>query len=126
MCCRFPRRTFIAVDLTSRGPGRASWHAGDLVDQTPSSHKDIGQVMADQRDLVTVGSTLHHVLNYKGGLNNGVASSANGVVLGSGAIGGAGDSGSQGWRFEPSLPSKKMLERGDVRVAPEPVRWCDR
>jgi tRNA-splicing ligase RtcB len=62
------RRTFTATDLKRAMEGRA-WQAdkaGDLVDEIPASYKDIDQVMADQRDLVTVESTLHQVLNYKG------------------------------------------------------------
>jgi RNA-splicing ligase RtcB len=37
-----------------------------LIDEAPQAYKDIGQVMADQADLVAVEHTLHQILNYKG------------------------------------------------------------
>lgn len=40
--------------------------ATSLLDEIPSSYKDIDAVMADQTDLVEVQHTLHQVLNYKG------------------------------------------------------------
>lgn len=46
-----------------------TWNEGDaaeLVDEHPDAYKDIDQVMADQRDLVTPIHTLNQILNYKG------------------------------------------------------------
>ena len=40
--------------------------ADQLVDEIPSSYKDIDQVMADQTDLVEVLHSLTQILNYKG------------------------------------------------------------
>ena len=40
--------------------------AATLLDEHPSSYKDIDQVMADQADLVMVQHTLRQVFNYKG------------------------------------------------------------
>ena len=62
------RRTFSAGDLRAAMAGKV-WledRAASLVDEIPSSYKDIDQVMADQADLVTVDHTLRQVLNYKG------------------------------------------------------------
>ena len=62
------RRTFTGADL-KREMGDRVWQSGsatDLVDEIPSSYKDIETVMADQADLVTIKHTLHQVFNYKG------------------------------------------------------------
>ncbi len=40
--------------------------AESLLDEIPSSYKDIDQVMADQKDLVEIHHTLHQILNFKG------------------------------------------------------------
>ncbi|MBP7928630.1 MAG: RtcB family protein [Acidimicrobiia bacterium] len=37
-----------------------------LIDEDPRAYKDIDEVMANQRDLVTIEHELHQVLNYKG------------------------------------------------------------
>lgn len=37
-----------------------------LIDEDPRAYKDIDEVMANQRDLVTVEHTLRQILNYKG------------------------------------------------------------
>ncbi len=37
-----------------------------LLDEHPDSYKDIGKVMADQADLVSIETELHQILNYKG------------------------------------------------------------
>ncbi len=62
------KATFTAADLAEQMAGK-TWLAGRadrLVDEIPSSYKDIDQVMADQTDLVQVEHTLTQVLNYKG------------------------------------------------------------
>ena len=56
-------------DLISEMQGVTSWQsskASYLIDEIPSSYKDIDQVMEDQKDLVKIEHTLHQVLNYKG------------------------------------------------------------
>lgn len=62
------KRQFTAEDLAGMMEGKVwnSDHAGSLIDEIPSSYKDIDQVMADQADLVEIEHTLHQVLNYKG------------------------------------------------------------
>lgn len=63
------KRELTAADLTER-MGNRTWNADradQLVDEHPSSYKDIDQVMADQEDLVTIRHTLSQVFNYKGG-----------------------------------------------------------
>ena len=62
------RRTLDVDGLREQMAGRA-WNdlqADALLDEDPRSYKDIDQVMADQRDLVSVQHTLSQVLNYKG------------------------------------------------------------
>ena len=62
------RKAFTGTDLVARMAGR-TWQASDaeaLVDEIPDAYKDIDQVMADQRDLVTVRHTLRQVINMKG------------------------------------------------------------
>ncbi len=62
------KKQFTAADLATQMAGK-TWQsdlAGSLVDEIPSSYKDIDEVMAAQADLVTVLHTLHQVLNYKG------------------------------------------------------------
>jgi len=62
------RRSFTGADLAAQMGDRV-WqadHADQLVDEIPSSYKDIDQVMADQTDLVEVVHSLTQILNYKG------------------------------------------------------------
>jgi RNA-splicing ligase RtcB len=62
------RRSFTGADLTAQMGDRV-WqtdNADQLVDEIPSSYKDIDQVMADQTDLVEVLHSLTQILNYKG------------------------------------------------------------
>jgi hypothetical protein len=62
------RRTFTAKDLREQMGDRV-WQdrvADELIDEIPSSYKDIDVVMEDQKDLVSVVHTLHQILNYKG------------------------------------------------------------
>ncbi|HVM06393.1 MAG TPA: RtcB family protein [Acidimicrobiales bacterium] len=62
------KKLFTKADLAEQMKGKV-WLAGraeSLVDEIPSSYKDIDQVMADQADLVEVRHTLRQVLNYKG------------------------------------------------------------
>lgn len=62
------KKLFTVDDLAAQMQGK-TWladRAASLIDEIPSSYKDIDQVMADQADLVTVEHTLHQVLNYKG------------------------------------------------------------
>lgn len=62
------KRTFDEADLAELMAGKVwlSDRAKSLVDEIPFAYKDIGQVMADQADLVRVTHTLNQVLNYKG------------------------------------------------------------
>lgn len=62
------KRLYGGADLAEMMQGKVwrSDHAADLVDEIPSSYKDIHQVMADQADLVRVTHTLTQVLNFKG------------------------------------------------------------
>jgi tRNA-splicing ligase RtcB len=62
------RRTLTVESLNDAMAGKAwlSRDAARLLDEHPDAYKDIDQVMADQRDLVTVQHTLTQVFNYKG------------------------------------------------------------
>jgi RNA-splicing ligase RtcB len=62
------KRRFTTEDLVAQ-MGDRTWLAGraqDLIDEIPSSYKDIDEVMAAQTDLVEVVAELGQVLNYKG------------------------------------------------------------
>ncbi|ACZ88103.1 RtcB family protein [Streptosporangium roseum] len=62
------RKKLTAASLTEAMDGR-TWNADRaeaLVDEHPEAYKSIDQVMADQRDLVTVQHTLRQIFNYKG------------------------------------------------------------
>lgn len=62
------KKTFTVDDLRAQMGDRA-WLEGkaeSLLDEIPSSYKDIDQVMDDQKDLVEIEHTLHQVLNFKG------------------------------------------------------------
>ena len=62
-------RRELTPESLAEAMGDRAWNADRaeaLVDEHPSSYKDIDQVMADQSDLVQVVHTLHQVLNYKG------------------------------------------------------------
>lgn len=62
------KKEYTVEDLAREMEGK-TWladKAESLLDEIPSSYKDIDQVMADQQDLVEVQHTLHQVLNYKG------------------------------------------------------------
>lgn len=62
------KKQFTTDDLTELMAGKV-WlkdKAQSLVDEIPSSYKDIDAVMADQTDLVDVKHTLRQILNYKG------------------------------------------------------------
>ncbi len=62
------KKQFTEADLAAAMEGK-TWlkdKAHSLVDEIPSSYKDIDSVMADQTDLVEVKHTLHQILNYKG------------------------------------------------------------
>lgn len=62
------RRRLTVESLRHEMEGRA-WNAAQaeqLLDEHPSSYKDIDQVMADQADLVRIEHSLRQVLNYKG------------------------------------------------------------
>jgi len=62
------KKQFTQADLAEQMEGKVwlSDRAASLVDEIPSSYKDIDTVMEDQKDLVTVQHTLSAVLNYKG------------------------------------------------------------
>jgi tRNA-splicing ligase RtcB len=62
------RKTLSAESLTEAMSGR-TWLADQskaLVDEHPAAYKDIGEVMRQSADLVTVEHRLRAVLNYKG------------------------------------------------------------
>jgi tRNA-splicing ligase RtcB len=62
------KRQLTVESLRDAMAGKA-WLDGNaqaLLDEHPSAYKDIDQVMADQRDLVTIQHTLSQVFNYKG------------------------------------------------------------
>ncbi len=62
------KRQHTAADLR-RQMGDRVWQrdqADKLIDEIPSSYKDIDEVMAAQSDLVAIVHTLRQVLNYKG------------------------------------------------------------
>ncbi|HLU74895.1 MAG TPA: RtcB family protein [Nonomuraea sp.] len=62
------KRELSARSLREAMRGR-TWNAdraAALVDEHPDAYKPIDQVMADQKDLVTVQHTLRQVFNYKG------------------------------------------------------------
>jgi tRNA-splicing ligase RtcB len=54
------------LKASMRGRTWQSDKADELLDEAPMAYKDIGQVMADQADLVRVDHELRAVLNYKG------------------------------------------------------------
>jgi len=62
------RRELSLVEFVTSMEGR-DWQqdkADQLLDEAPQAYKDIGQVMADQADLVAVEHVLRQILNYKG------------------------------------------------------------
>lgn len=62
------RRQFTGADLEKAMEGR-TWLVRDaaaLVDEIPGAYKDLGQVMADQTDLVAIEHRLETLVNYKG------------------------------------------------------------
>jgi tRNA-splicing ligase RtcB (3'-phosphate/5'-hydroxy nucleic acid ligase) len=62
------RRRFTGADLEMAMEGR-TWllrDAAALVDEIPGAYKDLGQVMADQTDLVAIEHRLETLVNYKG------------------------------------------------------------
>ena len=66
---RTAARARLTVDSLREAMTGRSWNAeaaDKLLDEHPSSYKDIDQVMADQADLVSVQHTLRQVFNYKG------------------------------------------------------------
>lgn len=59
----------LSVDTLKTAMAGKSWNvdkAEQLVDEHPAAYKDIGQVMADQADLVEVVHSLRQLLNFKG------------------------------------------------------------
>ena len=61
------RRDLDVAGLERQMAGKAwNGNAKALIDEDPRAYKDIGEVMANQADLVTIEHTLHQVLNYKG------------------------------------------------------------
>lgn len=62
-------RKELTVESFRAAMGDREWLSGkaaELLDEHPSSYKDIDQVMRDQADLVTPLRTLRQVFNYKG------------------------------------------------------------
>ncbi len=53
------------ADKAWNGKGRAG-SSEQLLDEDPRADKDIGKVMANQADLVTIDHELRQILNYKG------------------------------------------------------------
>jgi tRNA-splicing ligase RtcB len=66
---RTAARKQLSVDTLREAMTGQAWNAESaqaLLDEHPSSYKDIDRVMADQTDLVAVQHTLAQVFNYKG------------------------------------------------------------
>jgi tRNA-splicing ligase RtcB len=61
------RKRLTVESLDARMAGIA-WNddADALLDEHPEAYKDLGQVMDNQRDLVTIEHRLETILNYKG------------------------------------------------------------
>jgi tRNA-splicing ligase RtcB len=62
------KQTYSAQELANFMEGKI-WNedrAEHLVDEIPSSYKDIDQIMEDQKDLVEIEYELTQILNYKG------------------------------------------------------------
>ena len=55
-----------SLNEAMKGKAWLSANAQALLDEHPAAYKDIDQVMADQKDLVTIQHTLTQVFNYKG------------------------------------------------------------
>jgi RNA-splicing ligase RtcB len=62
------KRAFTVADIEEQMQGKTwlSSRAAGQIDEIPGAYKDIDQVMADQRDLVSVHHVLRQVLNFKG------------------------------------------------------------
>ena len=59
----------LSADSLNAAMKGTTWNADKalaLVDEHPAAYKDVGQVMADQSDLVEVDHVLHQILNFKG------------------------------------------------------------
>jgi RNA-splicing ligase RtcB len=66
---RSAARKTLTVESLKEQMGDRAWDADkadQLLDEHPSSYKDIDQVMADQADLAKIEHTLRQILNYKG------------------------------------------------------------
>jgi RNA-splicing ligase RtcB len=66
---RTAARKEFTTDQLDEAMGGRTWQAGQarkLLDEAPMAYKDIGRVMADQADLVTVDHVLNAVVNFKG------------------------------------------------------------
>ena len=66
---RSAARKTLTVESLKEQMGSRAWDADkaeELLDEHPSSYKDIDQVMHDQSDLAKIEHTLRQVLNYKG------------------------------------------------------------
>lgn len=60
------KKRFTEADLASRMEGIVYRPGAEFVDEIPDAYKDIDQVIADAKDLVSVKHTLRQVLNVKG------------------------------------------------------------
>lgn len=60
------KRTFTVEDLAAQTAGVECRKDAGVVDEIPSAYKDLGQVMAEQRDLVEVAHHLKQVVCVKG------------------------------------------------------------
>ena len=63
------KEMYTVDDLRAQMDGVSSWNeaqAAKLVDEIPTSYKDIDAVMEAQSDLVRIDHTLHQILNLKG------------------------------------------------------------
>ncbi len=60
------RKTFTQDDLRVAMEGIEYRDTDAFVDEIPGAYKDIGQVMADAADLVSIDHTLHQLVNVKG------------------------------------------------------------
>lgn len=65
---RSAARKTLTVESLREQMGERAWHddkAEQLLDEHPSSYKDIDQVRNDQADLAKIEHTLRQILNYK-------------------------------------------------------------
>ena len=60
------KRRFNMADFDKAMAGIEHRRSAELIDELPGAYKDIDEVMAHSKDLVTVDHTLRQILNVKG------------------------------------------------------------